>query len=81
MSEDDNEEIELNKKEWDLFTLFIKNKGRVFTRDNLLNKVWGYDYYGDVRTVDTHIKRLRQKLKTASVYIITVFKSGYRFEK
>ena len=77
----EDESIELNKKEWDLFTLFINNKGRVFTRDNLLNKVWGYDYFGDVRTVDTHIKRLRQKLKSASGYIVTIFKSGYKLEK
>ncbi len=76
-----DEPIELNKKEWDLFTLFINNKARVFSREDLLNKVWGYDYYGDFRTVDTHIKRLRQKLKAASPYIKTIFKSGYKFEK
>ena len=74
-------EIILNKKEWDLFVLFVSNKGRLFTRDDLLNKVWGYDYYGDVRTVDTHIKRLRQKLRKASSYIKTVFKEGYKLEK
>jgi two-component system response regulator VanR len=77
----EDEEIVLNKKEWDLFVLFVNNKGRLFTRDDLLNKVWGYDYYGDVRTVDTHIKRLRQKLKKASNYIKTIFKEGYKFEK
>jgi two-component system response regulator VanR len=77
----EDEEINLNKKEWDLFSLFINNKGRIFTRDNLLNKVWGYDYFGDVRTVDTHIKRLRQKLKNASGYIVTIFKLGYKLEK
>ncbi len=77
----DDEEIELNKKEWDLFVLFVNNMGRVFTRDHLLNKVWGYDYYGDERTVDTHIKRLRKKLCSASVYIKTIFKEGYKFEK
>jgi len=73
--------IELNKKEWDLFTLFIHNPGHLFSRDDLLNKIWGFDYFGDIRTVDTHIKRLRQKLLTASTYIKTVFKSGYTFEK
>lgn len=73
--------VELNKKEWDLFTLFVKNPGRLFSRDDLLNKIWGYDYFGDARTVDTHIKRLRQKLNNASVYIKTVFKSGYKFEQ
>jgi len=74
-------EIKLNKKEWDLLSLFINNKGRVFTREDLLNKVWGYDYFGDSRTVDTHIKRLRQKLGVASTYVKTVFKAGYKFEK
>lgn len=77
----DNKEVTLNKKEWDLFTLFINNKGRVFSREDLLNKVWGYDFTGFDRTVDTHIKRLRQKLDTASSYIKTVFKEGYKFEK
>ncbi len=77
----DNENISLNKKEWDLFTLFVTNKGRVFSREALLDKVWGYDFTGFDRTVDTHIKRLRQKLKTASNYIKTVFKEGYKFEK
>jgi len=77
----EDEEINLNKKEWDLFVLFIKNPGIVFSRDHLLNKVWGYDYFGDARTVDTHIKRLRKKLNDASKYIKTVFKEGYKFEK
>lgn len=73
--------VELNKKEWELFTLFIHNIGRVYTREDLLNLVWGYDYFGYDRTVDTHIKRLRQKLGLASDYIKTVYKSGYKFEK
>lgn len=76
----EDEEITLNKKEWDLFTLFVNNKGILFSRDSLLDKVWGYDYFGDARTVDTHIKRLRQKLKNASIHIKTIFKSGYKFE-
>ncbi|MFK5882947.1 MAG: response regulator transcription factor [Candidatus Izemoplasma sp.] len=74
-------EISLNKKEWDLFVLFVINNGKLFTRDHLLNKVWGFDYYGDERTVDTHIKRLRQKLNNASSYIKTIYKEGYKFEK
>lgn len=77
----EDEEVQLNKKEWDLFTTFIHNKGRLFTRDHLLNKVWGYDYFGEERTVDTHIRRLRKKLKNASSYIKTIFKEGYKFEK
>lgn len=75
------EEVILNKKEWDLFQLFIQNKGIVFSREALLNKVWGYDFIGFDRTVDTHIKRLRQKLNDAAPYIKTVFKEGYKFEK
>lgn len=77
----EEQEVQLNKKEWDLFTLFIQNKGRVFSREVLLDKVWGYDFTGFDRTVDTHIKRLRQKLNNASGYIKTVFKEGYKFEK
>ena len=73
--------IDLNKKEWELFTLFMHNIGRVYTREELLNLVWGYDYFGYERTVDTHIKRLRQKLGDASSYVKTVYKSGYKFEK
>jgi len=77
----ENENIILNKKEWDLFNMFINNIGIVLTRESLLNKVWGYDYFGDERTLDTHIKRLRQKLLSASSYVKTVFKTGYKFEK
>jgi two-component system response regulator VanR len=75
------EKIALNKKEWELMQLFLTNIGRVFSRDDLLNLIWGYDYYGFDRTVDTHIKRLRQKLGPASSYIKTVYKTGYQFEK
>lgn len=77
----DKQPVELNKKEWELFTLFIQNIGRVYTREDLLNLVWGYDYFGYDRTVDTHIKRLRQKLGSAADYIKTIYKSGYKFEK
>ena len=76
-----DEEIHLNNKEWELFNLFIHNKGIVLSRDRILNKVWGYDYYGDERTVDTHIKRLRQKMLEAKDYIKTIYKQGYQFEK
>lgn len=77
----DKTPIELNKKEWELFSLFISHIGRVYTREDLLNLVWGYDYFGYERTVDTHIKRLRKKLLAASSYIKTVYKTGYKFEK
>ncbi len=76
----EDKEIRLNNKEWQLFDLFIHNKGIVLSRDTILNKVWGYEYFGDVRTVDTHVKRLRQKLDKASSYIETVYKTGYKFE-
>lgn len=77
----ENTPVKLNKKEWELFSLFIKHPGRIYTRDELLNLIWGYDYMGYDRTIDTHIKRLRQKLGTASQYVKTVYKTGYKFEK
>lgn len=77
----EGEEVILNKKEWDLFYLFVNNIGRVLSRETLLNKVWGYDYFGDERTLDTHIKRLRKKLHSASSYIKTIYKTGYQFEQ
>ncbi|MGN0145411.1 MAG: winged helix-turn-helix domain-containing protein, partial [Clostridium sp.] len=72
-------EIKLKRKEFDLLSFLYKNKGIVFTRQQLLNKVWGYDYYGDTRTVDVHIRRLRRSLeenKDNSI-IDTVFGVGY----
>lgn len=71
--------IELNHNEWELFNVFIHNIGIVFTREALLNKVWGYDYDGDDRTVDTHVKRLRQKLGDAADYVKTIYRVGYQF--
>jgi two-component system alkaline phosphatase synthesis response regulator PhoP len=74
--------LELKPKEFDLLKLFITNPGRVFTRQYLLEQIWGYDYLGDTRTVDVHIRRLRQKIedndKNAS-YIKTVHGVGYKF--
>ena len=75
-----NETIKLSKKEFDLLDIFITNEGNVFTRDSLLNHIWGYDYFGDDRVVDTAIKRLRKKLKEASKYIKTEHGVGYKFE-
>jgi two-component system, OmpR family, response regulator VanR len=77
----EEEEVKLNNKELKLFNLFIHNKGIVLSRETILNKVWGYEYFGDERTVDTHIKRLRKKLLKASDYIKTMYKTGYKFEK
>jgi len=72
--------IELTFKEYELLKFLASNPGRVFTRDTLLNKVWGYDYYGGDRTVDVHIRRLRSKIETFDqTYIETVRNIGYRF--
>lgn len=75
----DGKEVPLKRKEFDLLSFFYKNKGVVFTREQLLNKVWGYDYYGDTRTVDVHIRRLRRSLKQDkdTSIIETVFGVGY----
>lgn len=77
----EGEETKLSHNEWMLFELFVRNPGILFSRETLLNKVWGYDYEGDFRTVDTHVKRLRQKLKHAADYIETVYKAGYRLNR
>lgn len=75
----DNEIIALTPKEFDLLAFFISRPGIVFTRDQMLNHIWGYDYYGDARTVDTHIKSLREKLGIYRDLIVTVWGTGYRF--
>lgn len=75
--------VNLTKKEIDILWLLASNSNKVFTRDNLLNSIWGYDYFGDSRTVDSHIKRLRSKLineNTATWDIKTVWGVGYKFE-
>ena len=73
-------EIKMPPKEFELLHYLASNKNKVFTREQLLCEVWGYDYPGDSRTVDVHIKRLREKLGEKASYIITVRGSGYRFE-
>lgn len=78
----DGQEIELTMKEFDLIEFFLKNPGKVFSRENLLDLVWGYDYLGDTRTVDVHIRRLREKLEPDPAhpsYIITKWGVGYYF--
>ena len=75
-------EVELTMKEFDLILFLIKNPGKVFSRESLLNLVWGYDYQGDTRTVDVHIRRLREKLELTPAqpqYIITKWGVGYYF--
>lgn len=76
----DSKEIDLTPKEYELLSYLAKNEGKALNRDSILNNVWGFDYYGDYRTVDTHIKRLRVKLKDKSEFIQTVRGIGYRFE-
>ena len=77
------QEIPLTKKELEILWTLASHPGKVFTRDNLLESLWGYDYFGDTRTVDTHIKRLRAKLEAANPIgweIKTIWGVGYRFE-
>lgn len=76
----DNQIIILSPKEYELLLFLIKNKNKVMTRELILDNVWGYDYYGDLRTVDTHIKKLRNKLGEGSKYIKTIIRAGYMFE-
>ncbi|RHR31204.1 DNA-binding response regulator [Clostridium sp. AF19-22AC] len=76
----DGKEITLTHKEYELLHFFMVNPGQVFTRDQLLNRIWGYDFEGTTRTVDTHIKTLRQKLGGEGKYIVTLIRSGYKFE-
>ncbi len=73
-------EITLTHKEYELLYFFISNPGQVFSREQLLNRIWGYDFVGNTRTVDTHIKTLRQKLGSEGKSIVTLIRSGYKFE-
>lgn len=73
------EEVELTAQEFNLLGTLIKNKNLALSRESLLEKAWGYDYYGDTRTVDIHVQRLRKKLDWEDV-IVTVYKYGYRLE-
>ena len=78
----DGELIALTYKEYELLKFLISNPGKVFTREVLLNKVWGYDYFGGTRTVDVHIRRLRSKIENAKhTYVETVRNIGYRFKE
>ena len=76
----DGQEIALTHKEYELLALLMANPGRIFSREQLLNRIWGYDFEGTSRTVDTHIKTLRQKLGGESRHIVTLIRSGYKFE-
>ena len=74
-------EAELTHKEFEILLLFMQNKNQVFSREQILNRIWGYDYEGNTRTVDTHIKTLRQKLGAEGRHIVTLIRSGYKFEE
>ena len=76
----DGKEADMSPKEYDLFFYLVKNRGIALTRDKLLSDVWGYDFYGDERTLDTHIKLLRKTLGPYSGHIVTLRGVGYRFE-
>lgn len=76
----DGQEIVLTNKEYELLSFFMGNPGQVFSREQLLNRIWGYDFEGTTRTVDTHIKTLRQKLGGEGRHIVTLIRSGYKFE-
>jgi DNA-binding response OmpR family regulator len=78
----DGTKTDLTYKEFELLKLMASHRGRVFTREELLDKIWGYDYYGGDRTVDVHMRRLRSKIEDANhTYIETVRNIGYRFIK
>lgn len=76
----ENREIELSYKEFELLTYFMRNKNVALSRENILNHVWNYDYFGDARTIDTHVKKLRSKLGDKGELIKTVWGMGYKFE-
>ena len=76
----DDREIELSFKEFELLCYFIENKGVALSRERILNNVWNYDYYGDARTIDTHVKKLRSKLGEKGDYIVTIRGMGYKFD-
>ena len=76
----DGQEIILTYKEYELLYFLMSNPGQVFTREQLLNRIWGYDFEGTTRTVDTHIKTIRQKLGDEGKNIVTLVRSGYKFE-
>jgi len=73
--------IEVTTKEFEILYLLMENQGRVLTREAILNQIWGYDFFGDSRVVDTHIKNLRKKLKTAGEWIKTIKGIGYKFDE
>ena len=76
----DGRELELSYKEFELLTYFMENKGIALSREKILNHVWNYDYFGDARTIDTHVKKLRSKMGDKGELIKTIWGMGYKFE-
>jgi DNA-binding response OmpR family regulator len=76
----DEKPVELSFKEFELLTYFIENQGLALSRETILNNVWNYNYFGDARTIDTHVKKLRSKIGAKGDYIKTVWGMGYKFE-
>ena len=76
----DGKQVDLSFKEFELLSYFVENQGLALSRENILNHVWNYDYFGDARTIDTHVKKLRSKLGKQGEYIKTIWGMGYKFE-
>lgn len=77
----DGKDIELSYKEFELLSYFMENKGIALSREKILNNVWNYDYFGDARTIDTHVKKLRSKMGDKGELIRTIWGMGYKFEE
>ena len=77
----DGQPVELSFKEFELLQYFVENQGIALSREKILNNVWNYDYFGDARTIDTHVKKLRSKLGNKGEYIKTIWGMGYKLEK
>ena len=76
----DGQPVDLGNKEFELLTYFMENQGMALSREKILNNVWNYDYFGDARTIDTHVKKLRSKLGEKGEFIKTIWGMGYKFE-
>ena len=76
----DGEPVTLSYKEFELLTYFLENKGIALSREKILNNVWNYDYFGDARTIDTHVKKLRAKMGKKGSMIHTIWGMGYKFD-
>lgn len=76
----DGHPVDLSYKEFELLTYFLENKGIALSREKILNNVWNYDYFGDARTIDTHVKKLRSKMGEKGELIKTIWGMGYKFD-